>query len=68
MYNVEFYADVHGDEPVKDFIMSLQERKNKDKSARILSYIRVLQEYGTRAGLPYIKHIEGNIWELRPPA
>ena len=71
MYNVEFYADVHGDEPVKNFIMSLQERKNKDKSARILSekiltYIRVLQEYGTRAGLPYVKHIEGNIWELRP--
>lgn len=22
--------------------------------------------YGTRAGEPYIKHINGDIWELRP--
>ena len=71
MYNVEFYEDAHGTEPVKDFLIDLQNRRGTDKSARILSekiltYIRVLQEYGTRAGLPYIKHIEGDIWELRP--
>ena len=67
MYNVEFYEDAHGTEPVKDFLIDLQNRRGADKSARILSekiltYIRVLQEYGTRAGLPYIKHIEGDIW------
>lgn len=71
MYNVEFYEDSNGHEPVKDFLIDLRQRRDNDKSARILSekiltYIRVLQEYGTRAGLPYIKHIEGNIWELRP--
>lgn len=71
MYSIEFYEDTHGIEPVKDFLIDLQKRRNTDKSARILSekiltYIRVLQEYGTRAGLPYIKHIEGDIWELRP--
>lgn len=71
MYNVEFYEDAHGTEPVKDFLIDLQNRRDTDKSARILSekiltYIRVLQEYGTRAGIPYIKHIEGDIWELRP--
>lgn len=31
-----------------------------------MTYIRVLQEYGTRAGEPYVKHIEEDIWELRP--
>jgi len=29
-------------------------------------YIRILQEYGTRAGVPYVKNIEGELWELRP--
>lgn len=26
----------------------------------------MLSEYGTRAGEPYIKHIDRDIWELRP--
>lgn len=71
MYSIEFYQDSHGAEPVKDFLIDLQKRRFSDKSARILSekiltYIRLLQEYGTRAGLPYVKHVEGDIWELRP--
>ena len=28
--------------------------------------MKILSEYGTRAGEPYIKHIDGEIWELRP--
>ena len=70
MFNVEFFEDIHGNEPVKEFILDLQNRKDSNKSARILSkkiltYIRVLQEYGTRAGMPYLRHLDGNIWELR---
>ena len=58
MHQVEFYADSQGNEPVKDFLVELQAKRDSDKSARILSekiltYIRVLQEYGTRAGMPY---------------
>ncbi len=26
----------------------------------------MLSEYGTRAGVPYVKHLDGDIWELRP--
>ena len=37
MYNVEFYEDAHGTEPVKDFLIDLQNRRDTDKSARILS-------------------------------
>lgn len=71
MYDVEFYEDASGCEPVKEFLLDLQKQRNSNKSARILSekiltYIRVLQEYGTRAGLPYVKHIDDDIWELRP--
>ncbi|MCC8014373.1 MAG: type II toxin-antitoxin system RelE/ParE family toxin, partial [Eubacterium sp.] len=32
----------------------------------ILAYISVLSEYGTRIGEPIVKHIDGDIWELRP--
>lgn len=51
--------------------MELQRRRDSDKRMRVLSdkilvYIRVLQEYGTRAGMPYMKHLEGDLWELRP--
>lgn len=47
MYNVEFYEDSNGHEPVKDFLIDLRQRRDNDKSARILSekiltYIRVL--------------------------
>lgn len=71
MYNIEFYDDEDGAEPVKNFIVELQKRSKTDKSAhillnKILTYIRVLQTYGTRAGLPYMKHLDGDIWELRP--
>ena len=26
----------------------------------------MLSEYGTRCGEPYVKHLDGDIWELRP--
>ena len=28
--------------------------------------MQILRCNGTRAGSPYVKHIEGDIWELRP--
>jgi phage-related protein len=71
MFEVEFYEDRNGKEPVKDFIIELQAKGKTSKNERvrsekILTYIRVLQEYGTRAGEPFLKHIDGDIWELRP--
>lgn len=41
-------------------------KNERIRTEKILTYIRVLQEHGTRAGEPFIKHIEGDIWELRP--
>ena len=41
----------------------------KDSSqcaASSYSYIRMLQEQGLSLGVPYIKHIDNEIWELRP--
>lgn len=71
MFEIEFYKDRGGNEPIKDFIVELQtkgqtSKNDRIRSEKILIYIRVLQEYGTRAGEPYVKHIEDDIWELRP--
>lgn len=71
MYNVEFYEDKNGQEPVLDFLKELQEKgktskKDRVRSEKILRYIRVLQENGTRAGMPFVKNIDGELWELRP--
>lgn len=69
MYSVEFYKDKDGNEPVKEYISSLASKNDKDSRInlnKIRDYIKTLSEYGTRAGEPYVKHIDGEIWELRP--
>ena len=69
MYTIEFYKDKDGNEPVKEYISRLASKNDKDSRInlnKIRDYIKTLSEYGTRAGEPYVKHIEGEIWELRP--
>ena len=69
MYNIIFYADAKGNEPVKEYIISLKQKGTKDslvKFRKIQDYIKVLKTNGTRAGEPYVKHLDGDIWELRP--
>lgn len=68
-YSVYFYRNERGKEPVHDYLNELANKKDKDsriKLNKIRDYVKVLRTYGTRAGEPYIKHIDGDIWELRP--
>lgn len=69
MYNINFYKDEKGNEPVKEYIISLKAKNTKDsliKLQKIQDYLNVLKANGTRAGLPYVRHLDGDIWELRP--
>lgn len=69
MHEIHFYRDRNGAEPVLDYIRELQQKGDKDsriKLNKIQDYIQILSEYGTQAGTPYVKHIAGEIWELRP--
>ncbi len=69
MFNIIFYKDKRGNELVKEYIQSLFVKDNKDniiKRGKIRDYLETLQEYGTRAGEPYVKHLDGEIWELKP--
>lgn len=69
MHEIYFYRDRNGKEPVLDYLRELISKKDKDsriKANKINDYIEVLSQYGTRVGEPYIKHLDGDIWELRP--
>jgi phage-related protein len=71
MYEVIFYSDSKGNEPLADFINDLRKKSFTDKNARInfnkiIAYVDILCEKGTRAGEPIVKHLDDDIWELRP--
>jgi phage-related protein len=71
MFEVEFYEDKQGNQPVRNFLAGLRDKAAISKDARIqyqkiLTHIRMLESYGTRIGEPQVKHIDGNLWELRP--
>lgn len=69
MHKIYFYKDKNGNEPVAEYIADLAQKNDKDsriKLNKIRDYIKALSEYGTRAGEPYVKHLDGEIWELRP--
>ena len=71
MYNIVFYEDERGTSDVKELIRDLDRRADTNKDARInrnkiVAYIDLLEEYGTRIGEPVTKHLDGDIWELRP--
>ena len=71
MFEIQFYEDDRGYSDVKDFIRELRDKSATSKDARInfnkvVAYIDILMEMGTRVGEPVTKHLDGDIWELRP--
>ncbi len=61
MWQVEFYEKENGEIPIKDFLLSLNE-KMRAKAAR---EIKILSEFGNNLREPYSKHIQDGIFELR---
>ena len=73
MYEVHFYEDSRGHQPIRDLLVDLRDKARSSKSAhiqyhKILAYIRALESYGTRVGMPTVKFVGEDIWELRPLA
>ena len=69
MYEIIFYQDNRGYQPVYEYLKELLQRKDKNSrinANKINDYIQMLSEYGARVGEPYVKHLSGEIWELRP--
>lgn len=69
MHKIFFYRDWNGKEPVLDYLRELSEKTDKDsriKLNKIQDYVKALSNYGLQLREPYIKHLDGEIWELRP--
>jgi phage-related protein len=69
MYEILIYVDRSGREPVYEYMEKLAASTDKSsrlKLQKIRDYIKYLYGAGKRAGEPYIKHLDGEIWELRP--
>lgn len=71
MFNIDFYRTADGSSDIEDFLDDLQKRAATNKDARIqhkqvAQYIQFLEDYGTRLGENVTKHLEEDIWELRP--
>lgn len=70
-YKIVFWQDKNGYSEAQDYIMELKNKSVKSKDARIklnkiVEYMEMLEAYGTELGEPYIKHIDCEIFELRP--
>jgi len=71
MYHITFYTDKDGKSDILELLDELQKKGETSKTDRvnrikILAHIQALEENGTRIGQPFVKHIEGSLWELRP--
>jgi len=69
MHEIHFYKNAKGERPVRDYIRELARKNDKDsriKLKKIQEHINALAEHGTAIGEPKVKHLYGELWELRP--
>ncbi len=71
MFHIEFYRTAQGFSDIEDFLDDLEKRAATNKDARIqhkqvAQYIQFLADHGTRLGENITKHLDDDIWELRP--
>ena len=69
IFEVILYEDEKGNNPVLEFLTELANTNGKDSRVRlkkVQDYINILQAYGNTVGAPVMKHLDDEIWELRP--
>ena len=71
IHNIIFYEKENGQSEIWDFLETLRKKALTSKDARIQYkqaslYIELLQNNGTNLPENIAKHIEDDIWELRP--
>lgn len=71
MYQIEFYEDEKNNSLVWNWLEELRVKSSTNKTARIefnqaMLYIELLAQNGTRMSENYTKHLQDDIWELRP--
>ena len=70
-FTIEFYYDANGESDIYNSLIKLEEKSLSNKNARIQYrqvslFIELLSRNGTNLPDNITKHIEDEIWELRP--
>lgn len=70
-YEIIFYENEKGESEILDFLEQLRKKSHSNKDAKIqynqaTFYIELLQNNGLILPNNITKHIDDNIWELRP--
>lgn len=61
-WKIIYYHNVHGQEPVYEFIESL----GSNAQAKLSNTFDLLTQFGTKLGLPHVKKVTNtDLWELR---
>lgn len=71
MYEIILYEDAQGNCPLGELIEYLDSRAGRSKDSRIqlkqiMFHLDLLERVGTRCPAEYVKHIQDDVWELRP--
>lgn len=61
-WRIEYYTADSGRSPVSDYIDELP----APERAQVRNALRLLQEFGTKLTMPYVRQLRGKLWELRP--
>ena len=61
MWGIKYYLSEAGRSPVEEFIDSL----DAAAKARVARTLDLLEEFGIELGMPYARHLEKHLWELR---
>jgi phage-related protein len=60
-WHIEYYESAAGRSPVEEFVDSLDAKSR----ARVARTLDLLEEFGVSLGMPYARHLEKQLWELR---
>lgn len=68
-YTIIFYEDKNGISDIENYISVLHNKNDKNSRInfnKIIAYLDILEEKGHKICYPFARHIENDIWELRP--
>lgn len=61
MFEVDYYEDEEGRRPAEEFIDGLEVKMR----AKVFGRIELLEQYGPQLGMPFSRHLDDGIFELR---
>lgn len=70
-FKVTLAVGSRGRSELGEYLLELDERALTSKYEKVLLkkinyFISLIEVYGTHIGEPQVKHLEGDLWELRP--